>query len=814
MGTFGYTTPGDTTVAVSTDKKGGSKFTLSEDGAVTKISVFFLATTSLHAKCGIYSDNAGAPNALLGTSQEVSVTPETAWRDFTFTVPVALVAGVYWLVVITDGWIWIYKDAGDANQYAWKDDTYSDGFSNPFGVPGAYYAYKASIYATYTSGTWTLTITAGAHGDTDPVAGVYPGAPNREVVITSDADAGYSLFCWLKDGVNIGSADPYTITMDTDHTVQPVFLPAALYGVIGDCDGAVTWATPGHNGDVLYFGLLFNKFDVSDIESEIAYFNGLGTDENYNGATVMSRIARVRGISTSTLVAAEKVTMTGFTWFAAKHWPNNWAYGGYGDHCLFSYHGLSIHYYLSKKLGYDPSEFNNAFAWQEFKAILVGAGKGVLWGNPITLAYYSDNRFYDENALSINVLLELYKLDPDTNAAALTYALLLWDYINTTHWSVDHYNYRPDWTGFECEGSLFPQVIMKLYAANGYTLTNSDRLLTDVHTRFLASGWDSPQWMFTTTKYYAVVHHHTANSQRRLNNTFGAWITLHAFYQAMVTADQTAIVALLNSATKAWQYLIGSSGLFDAATHKFKLTSSSSTTDSATAIGIGTLFLLGIVPDTGSLYVPLIHNAYEDIYTLNSYFMFDYTNRTIRIPVKAGDLKFIYGATALTVTFDEDGVYELTFSPDWTMLGSKTKIRDLDTRLLYSVRPTLTGLAGGSKLTTTLGNAIRKNGEDVTHRILFLDDMVDADTGWYVKDFVEETIYMWLIEKNDRVSQHTAGVWALLDAVGLTQEDVWDGDEIEDSRGKTWFVVSKKDHIAKGDFQFREVQMTQMLIAT
>ena len=64
-------------------------------------------------------------------------------------------------------------------------------------------------------------------------------------------------------------------------------------------------------------------------------------------------------------------------------------------------------------------------------------------------------------------------------------------------------------------------------------------------------------------------------------------------------------------------------------------------------------------------------------------FRFDYDAAKIMIPVNAGTLRFQFGTTASSYTFDNTGVYEVQFSSDWNRVISTEYIGPLDSSLLY-----------------------------------------------------------------------------------------------------------------------------------
>jgi parallel beta-helix repeat protein len=70
-----------------------------------------------------------------------------------------------------------------------------------------------------------LTITATVGGTTDPAAGTYGYTANSTVQVTATPNANYLFDYWELDSVNVGSANPYSVYMDKDHTLKAVFSP-------------------------------------------------------------------------------------------------------------------------------------------------------------------------------------------------------------------------------------------------------------------------------------------------------------------------------------------------------------------------------------------------------------------------------------------------------------------------------------------------------------------------------------------------------------------------------------------------------------
>jgi hypothetical protein len=74
-----------------------------------------------------------------------------------------------------------------------------------------------------TTPTYTLTITATVGGTTNPSPGMYTYTANSTVQVTAIPDANYIFDHWELDTVNVGSANPYTVLMNNNHTLKAVF---------------------------------------------------------------------------------------------------------------------------------------------------------------------------------------------------------------------------------------------------------------------------------------------------------------------------------------------------------------------------------------------------------------------------------------------------------------------------------------------------------------------------------------------------------------------------------------------------------------
>lgn len=156
---FGYNTAGGTWLNQWNNNKVMSLYPLSVAGDVSSISCYQRDYNEVGGgglTFGIYD----ASGTFKGATAAGVNTATSAWVTLTFSSPVHLVAGDYWLSVLLDDRTEFRYDAGVTNQYGTNGDDYSDGFANPMGSL-SYSDYKLSIYATYTASGGGQSLTFG-----------------------------------------------------------------------------------------------------------------------------------------------------------------------------------------------------------------------------------------------------------------------------------------------------------------------------------------------------------------------------------------------------------------------------------------------------------------------------------------------------------------------------------------------------------------------------------------------------------------------------------------------------------------------------
>src|SRR5271157_2105084 len=245
--TFGYTSLGATSSGYGANMIMAGLFTTPVGAANSawKISVgLWPAGGPLsHAKCGLYKDS--DRSFLHGTTERTNITISgNIWYDFqispSYTLPDTTAVDI---CVWSDTAYYCRIDsvAGQTNKVksqaygAWPDPL------NPWTYTNS--DIEMSIYCMY--GQAALTVVAPAYGGSvSPAVGIHYYDPFTVVPVTATPDGTHVFNAWLLDGANVGSANPYNVTMDGDHAIQPSFVASTLGIALTDLDSLITWGTP------------------------------------------------------------------------------------------------------------------------------------------------------------------------------------------------------------------------------------------------------------------------------------------------------------------------------------------------------------------------------------------------------------------------------------------------------------------------------------------------------------------------------------------------------------------------------------------
>jgi hypothetical protein len=156
--TFGKTSIGASSDQFASDRKRANRYALAAAGSLSKLSIYLAPTATAGQqllKGVVYADSGGAPGALLGVTEQLTFksTSSAGWYDMSFSSPLKLAAGNYWLGVIT-GATWGvagYRYDSVAGSRDYNSNVYTAGPSNPFGAV-TLDAEQVSLYATYAPG--------------------------------------------------------------------------------------------------------------------------------------------------------------------------------------------------------------------------------------------------------------------------------------------------------------------------------------------------------------------------------------------------------------------------------------------------------------------------------------------------------------------------------------------------------------------------------------------------------------------------------------------------------------------------------------
>jgi len=91
----------------------------------------------------------------------------------------------------------------------------------------------------------SLTIQAASNGNTNPAPGVYQYGLNTVALVEALPSAGYTLSYWLRNGSNVGTANPYLMVMDENYVLQPVFAQSSQYFLDVSVSGSGTTNATG-----------------------------------------------------------------------------------------------------------------------------------------------------------------------------------------------------------------------------------------------------------------------------------------------------------------------------------------------------------------------------------------------------------------------------------------------------------------------------------------------------------------------------------------------------------------------------------------
>jgi hypothetical protein len=458
--------------------------------------------------------------------------------------------------------------------------------------------------------------------------------------------------------------------------------PTGSASAIASLESAVE-AHGGWNSSLqtIYDGIALNETTVSQLQNAVDSINITST---YAAETVFYWYFELSkfgvAINATTIEAAlNEVTMLPNVGGLPDDYDNTNVSPSVASFLVYFRYDLYA-YQWAAQLGYETSKWNLQAAYAVFNNGVNAYGEPVLCvgsdGNGWGIGY--GPRYYDECAETIDMYLTFWQLGI---TGALAQAQFWWNWTNAHLWDGDFYQYAPRTGVFECEAGGFDQIIWKLYY-NDQSISDVNNLFTDMETRWLSQGWNSPQW----NDY--VVQHATDNPQLRLKNTIISWASLLGFYGNMTSSMQSQVQGLLDGTSgpaPAWN-LTMQSGLYDNSTGMFRMYSGVSSGVGATADAAVLIMLLSTVPVNGSLAVPLEDCVYEDVNSIidGGISNVNLANSTVTVSVaKPGTFMSMFGTDIFEYNLNSTGVWKLTFASDWNSITNETLVSPLPTSRIY-----------------------------------------------------------------------------------------------------------------------------------
>jgi hypothetical protein len=466
---------------------------------------------------------------------------------------------------------------------------------------------------------------------------------------------------------------PFYLNLQVVHADEPATLADAINNVLSNIQ------TTDSPWEVIY-GQVFGLQNQTVFDDAI--LQALNQSD-YQDVIFIARLAELNGytstaINDSVIVALQNFPMCGS--LPITCWANSYAPDSFQVYDRYMINA----YRYAEELNVSGWNINQAFtdfATQYLKPPQNSQYGEMLWINP--QENYSKSflsRYYDEHAETLDIFLEFalagVNISISYNGQTLNVTNFMDDaWTNTqSHWNGAIYGYDSANGEVECEMGNFAQVIAEYQNFRG-NLTYFDRVIQDLEYKLLAENFSSPAWGTV-----GVLKHADGNPQLRLGETMGALIALQMLYPYFSPDMQDNFASMLQNGT--WQGLLTSS-LYGNGQFKFLSTDTGYGSD-ASSLGAMMLFLDGIVPNTGYLAMNASNERYQDYRTCfpTSQWSFNYQNQTIRIPVMAGNLSFIFGSQEVTQNFPTNGVYNVQFASDWNSIISITNVTDINTTTL------------------------------------------------------------------------------------------------------------------------------------
>jgi hypothetical protein len=179
----------------------------------------------------------------------------------------------------------------------WILDSINVGNSNSYTVTMDENHSLSAVFTEIIPQQYALTLSTNGDGNTSPSVGTYTYEEASEVVVTASANSEWTFNHWELENVDVGNSNPYTIVMNTDHSLTAVFLkipPAenvdepfkvTTYNVIVEKNTYIieTWSNSTLSGLVLNLSANRISFNVEGISGTTGLCNITVPTELFSG---------------------------------------------------------------------------------------------------------------------------------------------------------------------------------------------------------------------------------------------------------------------------------------------------------------------------------------------------------------------------------------------------------------------------------------------------------------------------------------------------------------------------------------------------
>ncbi|MFX0208063.1 MAG: hypothetical protein ACFFDT_18905 [Candidatus Hodarchaeota archaeon] len=417
-------------------------------------------------------------------------------------------------------------------------------------------------------------------------------------------------------------------------------------------------------------GIILGEVNISDLDEMIASYQ---STNNWKGVLCAKRYSELLNYSTPMINKAVKWALNQTPMFERYSLPVTQSDNYFNMWRQYTLYG----YRHAKELNYFTDKWNASSAFEGLRNCRITNNRAFYECNPDT---NSTKDLFDTRWMSTANLANSFMIlfNETGQAEALEYAFQEWSDLNTYYWNEDKqgYDYARTWRTWEWDAIDVFFNYDKLRKLNG-TLHNWDRVYIDLQNRYLVNLWDSHQWVAN------VVVHSKGTTRRELFGTLDAWMLLHSYFGHFNQTNQLHMQNMLEGEkiSQAWQALLSpEAGLYDSDTFRFTMAAENPKySDYATAEGCMALFLMGVSPQTGrGISIPKRCHAFSGEPIPVDVFRFFYHKKQIIIPVCAGTtLKFLYGSIHPIYSFNEAGIYKITFSSDWNSITQVEQINSV-----------------------------------------------------------------------------------------------------------------------------------------